>query len=183
MTYTATDNCGRTTTCSFNVTINCQAVCATAPSITRPANYSACPGSSIDPTVTGQPTATNNGAGCSAPALSFTDIVLQTFACTGGQEIQRTWTATNGSFASSCVQFITLNETSGPSLTNCPSDISTTNNVVSWTPPTIASGCGGYTLTSTHNPGDTFACGPTTVTYSTQDLCGNVVSCLSLIHI
>jgi len=183
VTYTAIDNCNRSVSCSFNITVGCAPTCATAPSITCPANYSACPGSSIDPTVTGQATASNNGAGCSTPAISFNDVVLQNFACTGGQEIQRTWTATNGSLSSSCVQILTLNETSGPSLTNCPADITTTNTAVSWTPPTIASGCGGYTLTSSHNPGDVFACGPTTVTYSTQDACGNVVSCSFVVNV
>jgi len=177
VTYTAKDNCGRTVSCSFNVTINCQAVCSVAPIISCPANFSSCPGSNIDPAAIGQATASNSGAGCSTPSISYADVVFQTFACTGGQEIHRTWTATNGSYSASCVQTITLNETSGPTLTNCPADITTSNSVVTWTAPTISSGCGGYTLTASHNPGDVFQCGPTTVTYSTQDNCGNVTSC------
>ncbi len=177
VTYTATDKCDRKSTCSFTVTIGCQAVCNTVPSITCPANYSACPGSTIDPATLGQATAVNAGAGCGVPSLAYSDVVLQTFACTGGQEIQRTWTASNGNLSANCVQNITLNETSGPTLTNCPADITTSSATVTWTPPTISSGCGGYTLTSSHNSGDAFACGPTTVTYSTQDACGNVQSC------
>jgi len=177
VTYTAIDNCDRIATCSFNVTVACAPTCNTAPSITCPANFSSCPDTSLDPSTTGQAIALNSAAGCSDPALSFSDVTLQTFACTGGEEIQRTWTASNGSLTSTCIQFITLNETAGPSLTNCPSDITTADTNVSWTPPTISSGCGGYTLSSTHNPGDAFECGPTTVTYSTQDACGNVVSC------
>lgn len=177
VTYTAIDNCDRVTSCSFNVTVECAPTCNTAPSITCPANFSSCPSTSLDPTVTGQATAVNNGAGCSAPAVSFSDVTLQTFACTGGQEIQRTWTAGSGSLTSSCTQTITLNETAAPALTNCPADITTANTNVTWTPPTVSSGCGGYTLTSTHSPGSTFQCGPTTVTYSTQDACGNVISC------
>ncbi len=183
VTYTAIDNCDRVTSCSFNVTVECAPTCDTAPSITCPANFSSCPSTSLDPTVTGQATAINNGAGCSTPALSFSDVTLQTFACTGGQEIQRTWTASNGSLTSACIQRITLNETAAPSLTNCPADITTADANVSWTPPTISSGCGGYTLTSTHNPGDAFPCGPTTVTYSTQDACGNVVSCSFVVNV
>jgi len=183
VTYTVVDNCDRITTCSFTVTVNCQAVCSVAPIISCPANYSACPGSSIDPSVSGSATATNSGAGCTTPSISYADVVLQTFACTGGQQIERTWTATSGSFSASCTQTLTLNETAAPTLTNCPADITTGNSVVTWTAPTISSGCGGYTLTASHNSGDAFPCGPTTVTYSTQDACGNVVSCSFVVNV
>ncbi|MDB4787527.1 HYR domain-containing protein, partial [Flavobacteriales bacterium] len=48
---------------------------------------------------------------------------------------------------------------------------------VTWTVPTSADNCSGGTLTSTHNPGDTFAVGtPTTVTYTATDASGSVTT-------
>ena len=43
---------------------------------------------------------------------------------------------------------------------------------VSWTAPT-ATDTNGVTLTSTHNPGDTFQIGSTPVTYTARDEAGN----------
>ena len=43
---------------------------------------------------------------------------------------------------------------------------------VSWTAPT-ATDANGVTLTSTHNPGDTFPIGDTPVTYTARDEAGN----------
>ena len=43
---------------------------------------------------------------------------------------------------------------------------------VSWTAPT-ATDTNGVTLTSTHNPGDTFPIGNTPVTYTARDEAGN----------
>ena len=178
--YTATDNCGLVASCSFTVTVACQQVCNTVPVITCPANFSACPGTSISPSVTGVATASNTGANCSTPAVTYTDVILQTFACTGGQEIERTWKATdptNANLMASCIQIITLNDTSGPVLSACPSDITSADPIVTWTPPTISSSCGGYTLVSSHNSGDAFPIGTTTVTYSVTDACNNTISC------
>ena len=44
---------------------------------------------------------------------------------------------------------------------------------VSWTAPT-ATDNNGITLTSTHNPGDTFPIGNTPVTYTARDEAGNI---------
>jgi hypothetical protein len=70
-----------------------------------------------------------------------------------------------------------------PTLTGCPSNISIGTDpnvctaVVSWIPPTVSDNCTGATLTSTHNPGDTFPKGTTTVTYTGTDTCGNTATC------
>ena len=42
--------------------------------------------------------------------------------------------------------------------------------------PTAADNCGISSLTSTHNPGDTFAVGTTTVTYTATDLHNNATT-------
>ena len=178
VTYTATDNCGNSTTCSFTVSV--AQGCSTQPVINCPANYTGCPGTSISPSITGQAAVANAASACGTATITYADVVLQTFACTGGQEIQRTWTATypnNTAMTATCIQKITLNDAAGPSLTACPSDITSANPIATWTPPTINSSCGGYTLTSSHNSGDAFPIGTTTVTYSVTDNCNNTISC------
>ena len=54
-------------------------------------------------------------------------------------------------------------------------DIAT--GTVSWTAPTATDNSGTQTLTSTHNPGDSFPVGTTTVTYTSTDGSGNTVTC------
>ncbi len=48
--------------------------------------------------------------------------------------------------------------------------------VVSWQPPTASDDVGVTSLTSTHQPGDTFSFGTTTVTYTASDADGNVAT-------
>ena len=49
-------------------------------------------------------------------------------------------------------------------------DVNSTTAAVSWTPPTASDNSGTVTsLTSTHNPGDVFDIGTTTVTYTATD--------------
>ncbi|MDA8696112.1 HYR domain-containing protein, partial [Flavobacteriales bacterium] len=56
-------------------------------------------------------------------------------------------------------------------------DIGECEAVVTWDVPTSADNCSGGTLTSTHNPGDTFAVGSTTtVTYTATDASGTVTT-------
>ena len=45
--------------------------------------------------------------------------------------------------------------------------------VVTWTPPTASDNSGSPTLTSSHNPGDLFSIGDTSVTYTSVDPSGN----------
>ncbi|HEY5823846.1 MAG TPA: HYR domain-containing protein [Cyclobacteriaceae bacterium] len=65
----------------------------------------------------------------------------------------------------------------------CPVDIQVTNmnggcaTAVTWTPPTATDNCGNVTLTSTHNPGDTFNVGSTTITYTATDDYNNTKTC------
>src|SRR5690606_4608707 len=65
----------------------------------------------------------------------------------------------------------------------CPADITVSNDagqwdaVVTWTAPTGADNCAGFNVTSSHNPGDTFPIGTTTVTYTITDAAGLTNSC------
>ena len=49
------------------------------------------------------------------------------------------------------------------------------NISVYWTEPTAFDNSGVQTLTSSHQPGDVFAVGNTTVTYTATDASGNMV--------
>ena len=70
-----------------------------------------------------------------------------------------------------------------PVIENCPRDQNvTTDNgnptgTVSWTTPTVSDNDGIVNVTSTHDPGDTFDIGITTVTYTATDQSLNNVTC------
>ena len=51
--------------------------------------------------------------------------------------------------------------------------VNSTTAIVSWTPPTATDNSGSVTLIGSHNPGDSFPIGNTTVTYTATDLSGN----------
>jgi hypothetical protein len=60
-----------------------------------------------------------------------------------------------------------------PTITGCPSNITTCNPVVSWTPPTVVNNCLNITdSTKSHVPGATFPVGTTTVTYTYTNIGG-----------
>ena len=81
--------------------------------------------------------------------------------------------------ADTCFSTVTVQDNELPVLTACPgnivlnSDPSSCGAVVTWTGiPTATDNC-GVTVSSTHNPGDTFPGGETTVTYTATDDGGN----------
>ena len=69
-----------------------------------------------------------------------------------------------------------------PVISGTPADIVQSTDatvataVVTWTPPTASVNSGFVTLTSSHNPGDTFGLGTTTVMYTAVDDAGNEVT-------
>ena len=137
---------------------------------------------STDPNVNtalGLGTATDN---CDAnPTVTFSDNFVAACGATG--TITRDWTATDACGNTHTLsQTITVVDTTPPVISGCPTDITVTaaagqcSAVVNWTPPTATDNCGTPTITSTHNPGDTFLAGETTVTYTVDDGC-NQVTC------
>ena len=76
--------------------------------------------------------------------------------------------------------FILDNE--DPVISGTPADITQSTDdgvasaVVTWTPPTASDNSGQVTLTSSHNPGDTFTLGSTTVTYTAVDPNSNLMT-------
>ena len=77
------------------------------------------------------------------------------------------------------VQQLGFADDENPVISGTPTDISQSTDatvataVVTWTPPTATDNSGSYTLTSSHNSGDTFSLGATTVTYTAVDDAGN----------
>jgi gliding motility-associated-like protein len=95
-----------------------------------------------------------------------------------------TWTFDDGNGNPINVnQTVIVADTTDPTFSNCPANISVSNDngdcgaLVSWTPPTAADNCSGFTVTSSHNPGDFFDLGTTTVTYTLTDAGGNTTTC------
>ncbi|MBV7440489.1 HYR domain-containing protein [Weeksellaceae bacterium TAE3-ERU29] len=68
-----------------------------------------------------------------------------------------------------------------PTVTQCPSDVTAfstndINAVATWNTPAFDDNCKVY-VTSTHQPGETFPMGNTTVTYTAEDRGGNTANC------
>ncbi len=130
-TWTATDDCGNTSSCNQDITV----ADSQAPGITCPADSSIecivssasanciaelqSIAASTDSSVTGSATATDN---CdTAVDISFSDSLAQG-TCANEKEIIRTWTANdNCGNANSCDQTINVVDNSAPSIT-CPAN-------------------------------------------------------------
>ncbi len=82
-----------------------------------------------------------------------------------------------------CSFTVTVTDNELPVISNCPTNISVFNDatlctaVATWAAPTAQDNCALQTFTSTHNSGDAFPVGTTTVTYTATDLYGNVQTC------
>ena len=82
-----------------------------------------------------------------------------------------------------CTFNVTVNDVQNPIITNCPSNIVVSTDLgscdagVNWTEPIASDNCPAVSFTSTHSPGDVFALGTTTVTYTATDASGNAVTC------
>lgn len=173
--YTATDPAGNTDTCSFTVTITENE----APMISN------CPTNILIANETGScgavatwipPTQTDN---CGA-SLSSTSVPGDFFPV-GATVVEYTATDTSGNQAT-CSFTVTVADTENPIISGCPSDINVSNDlgeceaIVTWLAPVQSDNCSAI-LTSTHDSGDAFNVGTTTVVYTATDSSGNSVSC------
>ncbi|MBL4704580.1 MAG: HYR domain-containing protein [Flavobacteriales bacterium] len=84
---------------------------------------------------------------------------------------------------STCTGMVTVLDSLAPSFSGCPSNMSVTATIagcsaaVTWTAPVENDNCGGVTVVSSHNSGDTLALGTTTITYTATDASGNTSDC------
>src|SRR5713101_1071562 len=124
------------------------------------------------------PTATDN---CGVKSFTSTHNPGYTFP-KGATTVTYTAMDTAGN-TSTCSFTVTVSDTEKPKITGCPSPINQANDPgvcsakVFWTAPTATDNCGVKSFTSTHNPGDTFPKGTTTVTYTAKDTAGNTSTC------
>ena len=176
VTYTAVDPAGNTTTSSFTVTITDDqdpAIAGTPANITQTADAGIC-GAVVS---WDDLTASDN---CAVASLTGTHDSGDTFPV-GATSVTFTATDVNGNTATSTFT-VTVTDDEDPSISGTPEDITQTADAglcgaaVSYTPPTAADNCGVDSFTSTHDSGDTFAVGTTTVTYTATDVAGNTTT-------
>ena len=133
-TWTATDDCGSTASCTQIIIV----VDNTSPVITCPPNITIECGSSSDPSNTGPATATD--ACGTIGNISHADVTMEG-PCAAEPIIMRTWTATDAcGNTSSCVQTITTNDSTPPVIV-CPS-----NAVINCSSSTLPSNTGFATF-------------------------------------
>jgi gliding motility-associated-like protein len=189
--WTVTDGSGNTSTCSFTVTVlddqdpaisSCGAV-----------------GTQNVNTDNGQCTYTHAGIAWDATATdncSISSIAYTLTGATTGSGVNSldgvtfaqgtttvTWTVTDGSGNTDVCSFtVVVTDNELPAIVSCPADINVNNDNgdcgvdVSWTIPSFTDNCGA-TMTASHNPGDNFPVGSTTVIYTVTDATGNVSVC------
>ena len=117
-TWTATDACGNSSTCLQTITVDD----STPPVFTMcAADMTVECTDSTDPADTGTSTATDD---CDiAPDVTFEDVTMAG-ACAQEYTIARTWTATDAcGNASTCLQTITVDDSTAPVITMCPADV------------------------------------------------------------
>ncbi len=126
----------------------------------------------------------DNGSSSSCGNTVSLSVSPVDFTCSdlGDQPVTLTVTDNGGGLTNQCTATVTVEDNVVPSVSGCPSDInieipfgSTTANV-SWTEPVFSDNC-SFTVSQSHNPGDSFSLGSTTVTYTATDDSGNSDRC------
>lgn len=170
-TWTAVDDCGNDVTASQFITVDD----TTAPTITCPAHASLeCP---ADTGILANGTATGSD-NCGVTSIGSTDSTVT--GCGTSVTVTRTWTATDEcSNAASCNQFVSVLDTTAPTLTVDTTPITVTDvdcdGSAAATLPTgsASDACDGAVAVSNNAPAF-FPAGVTTpVTYTATDACGN----------
>ncbi len=164
VTYTAIDETGNTSTCTFTIfaTDEVAPVLANCPDPITVNNASPC-GVPVNWT---QPTATDNCTPDSAIVYIVSHNPLDTFY-TGTTNV--VIYAQDASFNyDTCTFSIIVTTGTPPGFSGIPQDITVNGcpQPVSWTPPTPTGFCTIDTLYSNYQPGDTFPTGTTTVSYT-----------------
>ena len=177
-TYSVTDACGN----SINVTQTITIDDTTNPTASNPAPVTVqCTSAVPVPNIT---VVTDEADNCTAaPVVAWVSDVSDGNTCP--EVITRTYSVTDACGNSiNVTQTITIDDTTVPVITGCPSDITVSNDagdctaVVNWALPVANDNCGILSFVSSHNPGDSFPIGSTTVTYTATDNCGNVTTCV-----
>jgi hypothetical protein len=183
--YTATDGNGNSKTCTFTVTVTTSNPCAT--DTTKPV-FDICPPNITKTTADSAaiatwtlPTATDN---CGVPSVSSTHNSGNLFKIGTTTVIYTATDAKNNK--ATCSFTVTVsnpcaNDTTKPVFDICPPNITKTTAdsaaIATWTPPTATDNCGVPSVSSTHNSGNSFKIGTTTVIYTATDAKNNKATC------
>jgi hypothetical protein len=184
-TWKATDDCGNFSTCAQTIVITDN----TSPVLTCPANVTIeCTANTL-PANTGNATASDN---CdAAPFVSYNDITTASETCPQEYTIERTWTvADDCGNTSSCVQTITVDDSTSPVLT-CPANLTIECTAITLPVNTglaTASDNCDATPDVTYNDVTTASENciqeyTITRTWSAEDVCGNTSSCVQTITV
>ncbi|HTH57750.1 MAG TPA: HYR domain-containing protein [Cyclobacteriaceae bacterium] len=178
VTLTAKDAAGNTSTCSFTITLKDD----TAPSIAScPTSANVSLNASCKYTIpTYSASVSDNCSGVTVTQSPIAGTILSGHNTT--QLVTLTAKDAAGN-TTTCSFTITLKDATAPVISGCPSNISVSAGassctaMVSWTPPTSSDNCSSSSLTSNHNPGESFPVGVTSVVYNASDAVGNSATC------
>ncbi len=180
-TWTASDACANTSTCTQNIIIEDQ----TDPTFVCPSDVTlaldaAC---NIDLSSIADPTVMDN---CPAATIVSVDDMTGLTSCSGTGTIVRTWTATDAcTNISTCLQNITIEDQDAPTFI-CPADVTITVDTAcaydlsSIADPAVMDNCAGTTIASADDLAGLTACSGTGTivrTWTATDPCMNVASC------
>jgi len=183
-TWVATDACGNSAQCEQTITVEDDV----DPVITCPPDLTIECDESTDPSHTGFASATDD---CDPdPAIGYADSEVQG-DCPQENVITRTWTATDESGNSAqCVQTITIEDTTDPTFTSCPGNLT-----VECDQSTAPSSTGMATATDNCDPAPVVTYADVLVdgscpqefvitrTWTATDACGNSVQCVQVINV
>ncbi len=188
MATKALDNgCDNDTICKQSITM----VDNLPPSIVCPPNATvvANPGLCYYTGTLLQPTGTDNCdqsltfvCSVGTPPAALVPITPQTQFPKGANTITCYAVDDCGNRSQNCTFTLTVTDTQKPVLTNCPPAITinaaagANGATATWTSPVVTDNCPMTTLTCSHQPGDFFPCGQTTVTCQGTDMAGNSTS-------
>jgi gliding motility-associated-like protein len=175
VTYTATDITNNVSTCSFKVIVNDRRAptVTDCPSTINVIANESCKGKA---TWTG-PAFTDN---CGAVTVTSTHQSGDEFPL-GTTNV--TYTAKDNSGNTTQCRFkVIVKDQTPPLVFNCPSTIkvlatASCKGKATWAAPIFTDNCSAVTVTSSHEPGDEFLLGTTTVTYTGTDANDNTTRC------
>ena len=175
-TWTATDACGNTSSCTQQISINDD----TPPTISCPANVTVECDESTDPSYTGTPSASDD---CSGATVTYSDSVAPG-TCAQNRVMTRTWTATDGcGNTATCTQKITVQDATPPTVI-CPPNVTLDCDGFVSTVPSVSDNCDPNPSLTYSDSTPSGSCPKTiTRTWSSTDACGNTGSCTQLITI
>jgi hypothetical protein len=174
VTLTVTDDCGNDATATATVTVQD----TTNPTITAPADVQF---NTDNASCAVLASGVSLGSATAADNCTYT-VTNDAPASFPLGNTTVTWTITDSSNNTATdTQIVTVVDNQAPTISGVPADITQSaaaglcNAVVTWTDATTADNCSA-TMTQSHDSGDTFSLGETTVTYTSVDAAGNTTT-------